>query len=1093
MSKLYFRRRDGMYTESDVIRSDTTQIGRRLLARFHFESAYELDRVRFDPLPESGIYRIFSARWRVLSAASFEINHDAVELRTLVAAIGGVRLPIADPAALEFWSYDDDPQVELRLPESMAGAGAPVTLEIEWSQDPMTTAEATELAVRILGSEPETFIEQLRSARHEDLAWRQIAIAFCLDEEAFLRLRQLPLDTQRLASVVQALRIRQRELHGDQDALCGQIESAKQDLVQHIESSQRQRDEMNERAHASDLQLQSVRAEFTSSQTVVEHRQQETDQMLSRMSDQLYVMHRLLAELGVPWHQRFARRVQTLAIPLGQMLRTVRRNFAAMLDVCRTRRFGLVGEGDLETESAEDEIVSWRATGDDPRFKLELSRSVTLSSGWYLVKMEIAPTGDAQLLNPMFYADYGMGMSEATRVLCSLDPENLQQTLLIKLHGDAVALRFDPSTQPCEFRAGKVSFRKLTRMEAFYRLSSPVLRELLRSPSQIRHVLRDALSAFSAGGAAEVESRLRNLHESRSRDAGYSSWVAHFDVLDETDHANLAIAAQKVANGPKFSLVVPVYNTPEQWLRRCLDSVFAQAYENWELCIADDASTSPHVRSLLSEYEQRDKRVHVAYRDTNGHISAASNSALEFATGDYVVLLDHDDEIPAHALYMVAERLQRQPRLKLIYSDEDKIDERGQRYDPYFKPDWNPDLFHGQNFVCHLGVYSTELVRQVGGFRLGYEGSQDFDLALRCIERIDPDQIGHIPHVLYHWRSVAGSTALAGNEKDYTQAASLRALRDHFDRTGCGISIEPGKNGYFRPRHPLPATRPSVCLIVPTRDRVNLLKTCVQSTLAVTDYPNFEILIVDNQSSEAATFAYFESLALEPRVRVVHFDAPFNFSAINNFAAEHVDSDLIGLVNNDIEVIHADWLSEMVSHAIRPEIGAVGCKLYYPDGRLQHAGVIVGLGGVAGHAYQRKPGDFPGQMGRAHLLQEMSSVTAACLLVRREVFEAVGGLDVGLKIAFNDIDFCLRLLSLGLSNIWTPFAELVHHESASRGYEDSPEKIARFNDEIRFMQTRWGAALDSDPAYNPNLTLIGEAFELSWPPRARYPFRVLGE
>jgi len=338
-----------------------------------------------------------------------------------------------------------------------------------------------------------------------------------------------------------------------------------------------------------------------------------------------------------------------------------------------------------------------------------------------------------------------------------------------------------------------------------------------------------------------------------------------------------------------------------------------------------------------------------------------------------------------------------------------------------------------------------------------------------------------------------GSTALATDEKDYAKSAAERALRSHFERVGMRAEVSGIVGGYHRVRYSLDmALAPLVSLIVPTRDRLDLLRVCVSSILERTRYPNFEIVIADNQSREAETLSYFEEIRCDPRVRIVAYDRPFNFSAINNFAATQAQGEIIGLVNNDIEVIHAEWLEEMVSHALRPDVGAVGAMLYYPDDRIQHAGVIVGYQGVAGHAYQGKPRNTPGQLGRARLVQELSCVTAACLLMRAEVYAAVGGLDEGLQIAFNDVDFCLRIRRAGYRIVWTPFAELYHHESASRGYEDSPEKLARFHREIAFMQERWSDTLLHDPAYNPNLALDGDLFALAWPPRVAYPFRASG-
>jgi glycosyltransferase involved in cell wall biosynthesis len=572
---------------------------------------------------------------------------------------------------------------------------------------------------------------------------------------------------------------------------------------------------------------------------------------------------------------------------------------------------------------------------------------------------------------------------------------------------------------------------------------------------------------------------------------GYDAWIERYDTLGP--HDLRAIGAHiATLDGPLISVLMPVYNSPEEFLRLAIESVRAQLYERWELCIADDRSTLPHVRRILEHYQKLDPRIKVVYRDQNGHISAASNSALALAEGPYLALLDHDDELPPHALYMVAEALQRNPEADVLYSDEDKIDQQGHRYDPYFKCDWNEGLFRAQNLISHLGVFRTALVREVGGFRETFEGSQDYDLALRCVERSEPGRIVHLPFVLYHWRAIVGSAARGTGEKAYAPAAAVRAANDHFARIGlAGEAVE--GIPFQRVRLFLPNPRPLVSLVIPTRDGHDILKACVESVLTKTTYGNYELLVVDNQSRDARTLAYLDVLARRPRIRVLRYPAPFNFSAINNFAVRQTRGEVVCLLNNDVEVINAGWLEEMVSHALRPEIGAVGAKLLYPNDTVQHAGVILGILGVAGHAFLHFPAKDYGYFGRAVVGQEMSAVTAACLAVRRAVYDEVGGLDEEhLSIAFNDVDFCLRLKRAGYRNYWTPRALLYHHESVSRGYEDSPEKKARFQQEVDYMRATWGPILDADPAYSPNLTLAGNDFALAFPPRVRRPWRAEG-
>mgnify|MGYP001603614957 CR=1 FL=1 len=577
-------------------------------------------------------------------------------------------------------------------------------------------------------------------------------------------------------------------------------------------------------------------------------------------------------------------------------------------------------------------------------------------------------------------------------------------------------------------------------------------------------------------------------------DNSYAAWVAAHDSLTPDDADRIRARLASLAQRPLLSVLMPTYNTPEKWLVRAIESVRRQLHENWELCIADDASTAPHVRKILVRYEKKDPRIKVAYRETNGHISSASNSALALAKGEFTALLDHDDEIRPHALAEIVFALNEKPELEFIYSDEDKLDEAGQRFDPYFKPDWNPDLLLGQNYTCHLSVFRTQRLRDIGGFRLGYEGSQDWDLTLRATEGLDPSRIRHIPRVLYHWRAIPGSTALLVEGKsDYPFRAAEKALADHLARTGVAAELIAVEGRHWRVKRALPSPPPRVSIIIPTRNAEPLLRRCVDSLLAKTVYPDFEIIVVNNRSDDSATLACLDELRAAG-VRIVDYDAPFNFSALNNFAVREARGPLLAFLNNDLEVISPGWLEEMVSHAVRPEIGAVGAMLYYPNDTVQHAGAILGLtgpalrDGVAGHAFKQSPRGAEGQRNRLRLVQNYSAVTAACLVVRKELFESVGGFnETDLAVAFNDIDLCLRLLQTGRRNLWTPFAEFYHHESASRGAEDTPEKIARFQGEIACMRRTWAPLLDADPAYNPNLTLIGEDFSLGFPPRVAPP------
>ncbi|MFM0231730.1 glycosyltransferase [Paraburkholderia sediminicola] len=563
----------------------------------------------------------------------------------------------------------------------------------------------------------------------------------------------------------------------------------------------------------------------------------------------------------------------------------------------------------------------------------------------------------------------------------------------------------------------------------------------------------------------------------------YLEWIRRYDSLDERAQFAMRERVKGMINPPLISVIMPTYNAKHEWLVAAINSVRSQIYQNWELCIADDASTDLGIRPLLERMAREDFRIKLVFREKNGHISAASNSAVELAGGDWVALLDHDDVLPPHALYCVAEAITKNPSARMLYSDEDKIDENGVRHDPYFKCDWNVDLFYSQNMFCHLGVYRRDILESIGGFREGLEGSQDYDLALRCIEQVGAEAIYHIPRVLYHWRSHSGSTAAGVGVKPYAAIAGERALNEHFSRSHMACAAEWVGNGY-RVRYALPDKLPLVTVIIPTRNGLHLIRQCIERIIETTTYRNYEIVIVDNGSDEVAVLEYFDSVVSDSRIRVIHDDRPFNYSALNNNAVKHAEGDIIALVNNDVEVISPDWLSEMVSFAIQPSIGVVGAKLFYSNGTLQHGGVILGIGGVAGHANKHSMRPCRGYFERTGLVGSYSAVTAACMLVRKDIFLEIGGLnEKDLSIAFNDVDFCLRVREAGYRNVWTPYAELYHHESVSRGQENNPEKQARFQGEVLYMQQRWGGALLNDPMYSRNLTLDYEDFSLAWPPR----------
>lgn len=524
---------------------------------------------------------------------------------------------------------------------------------------------------------------------------------------------------------------------------------------------------------------------------------------------------------------------------------------------------------------------------------------------------------------------------------------------------------------------------------------------------------------------------------------------------------------------PLISIVMPVYNTDPGFLREAIHSITAQFYPNWELCIADDASTDPAIRQILEQVCAGDARVRVVYREQNGHISLASNSAIEIADGEFVALMDHDDRLSKDALYWVAREIRNHPDVDLVYSDEDKIRADGGLSGPHFKPDWNEELFLTQNYINHLSVFRRDLLIEAGGLRAGYEGSQDHDLILRIVARTSPEKIRHIPRVLYHWRVFAGSGSFSQSFLSRAIDARRRAVRDYLaDKyPGQNITVEDGPHDCNRIRYPLPDMAPRVSILIPTRDRLDYLKACIQSIEEKTDYTNYEIIIINNDSKEPQTLQYFQECAATDRISVIDYSGPFNFSAMNNLAAERASGTVLALVNNDIEVISEDWLSEMVSNAVRPEVGAVGAKLHYGNDSIQHAGVILNARGVAFHAFHTYPSDHKGYQLRLKLPQYISAVTAACLVVEKEKYLEAGGFDSdNLPVAYNDVDFCLKLLQRGYKNLFTPYAELYHHESVTRGSDIGLANERRLKREANFMREKWQSELSRDAHYNPNFS-----------------------
>ncbi|MCB1461585.1 MAG: glycosyltransferase family 2 protein [Nitratireductor sp.] len=601
-----------------------------------------------------------------------------------------------------------------------------------------------------------------------------------------------------------------------------------------------------------------------------------------------------------------------------------------------------------------------------------------------------------------------------------------------------------------------------------YRASSQ-----LSQPSQLPRLARDAVGIVSRHGIGglirAVDASPQVMLVEQRIEQRYRDWARREESRIEAGREQLEAHAAALSLQPKFSIIMPVYNPPPDVFREAVESVRRQFWPHWELCIADDASSDMQVRSLIEALAAEEPRIKAVFRDRNGHISEASNSALALASGDWLGFLDQDDLLAPNALYEIARTINAHPQAKLVYSDEDMIGERGERCQPRFKPDWNLDLMLSSNFINHLWCVRTSLVSEAGGFRRAYDGAQDYDLLLRVVERLRPGQIEHVGKVLYHWRMSATSIAHNPEAKPYTRLSSERALSDYCHRNGLAGKVRL-TDGSFHVVHALPSPPPRVSIVIATRDRLELLDKCVTSIREKTDYPDYEIIVVDNGSRQDATLAWLARMEAEGAIRTLRQDGEFNYSALNNAGVAAAEGEIVALLNNDMEVISAGWLGEMVAVCLQPGVGVVGAKLYFPNGTIQHAGITVTPDKVSHSWFSGFPGDYRGPQSRLMRRQRVSAVIGACLVTHRALYREVGGLDeIDFPVDYNDVDYCLKVERAGHRVVFTPHAELIHHESASRGKHVTPAKAESLYRAMALMKRKWGDRLNVDPWSTPGM------------------------
>ena len=587
------------------------------------------------------------------------------------------------------------------------------------------------------------------------------------------------------------------------------------------------------------------------------------------------------------------------------------------------------------------------------------------------------------------------------------------------------------------------------------------------------YTIKKGLRYFKHYGPKEFWIRLHERFEPEEVPYGpwYEAYIPDEAELEKQRH-------HRFSSAPLISVAVPAYRTPETFLRQMIDSLLAQTYGNWELCIANGSPDDEQMKQVLAEYTQRDSRIRVQELKENLGIAGNTNAALAMTEGEFAGILDHDDLLAPNALYEIALALEKDPELDAVYTDEDKVTtDLSEHFQPHLKPDFNLDLLRSNNYICHFFVARQSVIRKAGGFRQEFDGAQDHDFIFRCVE--EAGKIGHVPEILYHWRTHKASTADNPASKMYAFEAGRRAIEAHLKRTGTeGTVTHTPDLGFFRVQYPVHG-EPLVSIIIPNKDEKEALHACIASIKEKTKYQNYEIIIVENNSTSEEIFAYYEELKKDPKIRVIRWEKEFNYSAINNYGARYANGEYLLFLNNDTEMISEDAIKEMLGHCMRKEVGAVGAKLLYADDTVQHAGVVIGFGNYAGHANTGIGRNDYGYMVRARINCNYSAVTAACMMTKKSLFREVGGFDEQFVVACNDIDYCLKIRNIGKLIVFNAFSEWYHYESKSRGYEDTDEKIKRFEGEIRRFQRKWQDVLDAgDPYYNKNFPLNQPPFTL---------------
>lgn len=714
---------------------------------------------------------------------------------------------------------------------------------------------------------------------------------------------------------------------------------------------------------------------------------------------------------------------------------------------------------DLEIVSSSDVSTHYRNETNDPYFHVNLSKNLTM--GWYEIEVSIKCV-KGSIKRSKIYFDLGEGYEESLSIPIPEIKDN-KITAIVAFPAEVKGLRLDPTIALSEFVIEKIKITKLSQLGATKKLFV-VLKNKAKG-----NTLPFLFKALTRSGISGVREELRNANffqayaDDNFENLSYEQWLAKEISISRLAFENKTILKNGSYNEPLISIVVSTYNTPIKWLNECIQSVIDQTYKNWELCISDDASTNTAVKAVLKNYTEKDPRIKVFFRKTNGYISTSTNSALEFVTGEWVAFLDHDDTLTENALFEMVSLLQEKPDLDVIYSDQDKIKEDGTYYQPFFKPDWSPVFFNGVMYVGHLLIVKNSVGKKVGWFNAKFDKVQDYELLLRINEITN--RIGHIPKVLYHWRESRGSIAFTGDAKGKIEELQELAVNQHLKRLKIQgiasqnkfphrLSLHPTKRKYYD----------KISIIIPTKNCASLLKNCIESILEKTIYPNYEIVIIDTGSTEQDAMKLLEAFDKQEKVNVYHYKEKFNFSRVNNFGVTKATGDYFVFLNNDTEVITKGWLDNMIFFAGLKQVGAVGSLLLFPNKAVQHAGIVLGFRGTADHIMRYFPWDSDGYFGSLSCSREVSAVTAACLMIKKELFLKVGGFEGSYDSVYQDVDLCLKIRSKGYSIILATSSVLFHHESVSRGNDYN------FIDRM-LLKDQWETELLADPYYNTNFKL----------------------